>query len=138
MSKRMLLAALAGAVTSFLAGWLIYGILLMDFYKAHTIHYEGLMKEPPVLWAIFVSGFCSTLLFAYIFDKWANVRSFAGGAMAGALLGFLIMLSFDLSFLAFFNLYSPSLLAVDVVLGTVFNAFIGGVVGLVLGMGKKV
>lgn len=67
MSQRALLAALAGAVTSFLAGWLIYGILLMDFYKANTIVYEGLMKEPPVLWGIFVSGFCSSLLFSLIF-----------------------------------------------------------------------
>ena len=137
MSKRALLAALAGAVTSFLAGWLIYGILLMDFYKANTTVYEGLMKEPPVLWGIFVSGFCSSLLFSLIFDKWANIRSFAGGAMAGAWIGFLIMLGFDFSFYSFFNLYPPSVLAVDIVVGTGFNAFIGGVIGLVLGTGRK-
>ena len=138
MSKRMLLAALAGAVVSFLAGWLVYGILLKDYYMAHTTHYEGLMKEPPVLWAIFVSGLCSTLLMAYIFDKWANIRTFGGGAMAGAWIGFLVILSFDLSFHAFFNLYpDPIVFVVDVLVGTVFNAVIGGVVAMALGMGNK-
>lgn len=137
MSKRALLAALAGAVTSFLAGWVIYGFLLMDYYTANTIVYEGLMKDPPALWGIFVSGFCSSLLFSLIFDKWANIRSFAAGAVAGAWIGFLIMLGFDLSFYSFFNLYHPSLLVVDVLLGTAFNAFIGGVIGFVLGTGKK-
>ncbi len=138
MSTRMLLAALAGAVASFLLGWLVYGVLLEPYYMAHTITYEGLVKNPPVLWAIFVAGFCTTLLMAYIFDKWANIRTFAGGAMAGAWIAFLIILSFDLSFHAFYNLYPDyTVFLVDVVVGTIFNGIIGGVVALVLGMGKK-
>ncbi|MBK9328158.1 MAG: hypothetical protein IPM95_02355 [Sphingobacteriales bacterium] len=44
MNARVLIAALAGAVASFLLGWLFYGFLLPDFYAAHSLHYAGLEK----------------------------------------------------------------------------------------------
>src|SRR3712207_8732781 len=47
MNIRILVATLAGGLTMFLLGWLIFGILLMDYFKANTIQYPGLMKETP-------------------------------------------------------------------------------------------
>ena len=116
MNKKILIAALVGAVASFLAGWLVFGYLLEGYYKSNTIVYQGLMKEPPVLWAIFVSGLCWSLLLAIIFDKWANIRTFAGGLMVAGWISFLIALSFDLSLYSFFNLNTFSFLVVDVVI----------------------
>ena len=59
------------------------------------------------------------------------------GAMTGLWSGFLIMLSFDASFMAFYNLYSNTYLAIDLVVGTLFMAAGGAVVGLILGSGNK-
>ena len=37
MNARVLLAALGGAVSNFLVGWVVYGMLLMDYMKANTV-----------------------------------------------------------------------------------------------------
>ena len=138
MNTKALLAALAGAVFSFLAGWVVFGMLLMDFYMSNTTQYEGLMKgEMPNLVLIFISGLSSSLLIAYIFSKWANVKTFGAGLMNGVIIYFFIVTSFDLSMYAFYNLMNVTLVCVDIVVGTIFGGLMGGVIGLVLGMGKK-
>lgn len=47
MNSKFIIASVAGGIASFLLGWLIYGILLMDFMKANSMYYANLMKEPP-------------------------------------------------------------------------------------------
>lgn len=136
MKTKVLLAALGGAVANFLLGWLVYGMLMMDYYEAHSTHYEGLMKEMPILWAIFLGGFISSLLMAWLFDK-MGVSSWMAGLTNGAIISFMISLAYDTYFYASMNLYSGQLLVIDVVIGTVFGAIIGALVGFILGMGKK-
>jgi hypothetical protein len=137
MNVRVILASLAGAVVSFLLGWLVYGMLLSGYYEANTNHFNGLMINPPNLIGIFLSGWVMSFLFAFIFSKWANISSFVPGLIAAGIISFLIMLSFDLSFWSMMNLFGKKLLVVDVVVGTAFYAFIGGVVALVLGFKKE-
>lgn len=137
MNTKVLVAALVGAIASFLGGWLVFGYLLESFYKSNTIEYAGLMKNPPELWGIFVSGFFWCLLLAMIFNKWANVTTFAGGMMNAAWIGLLISLSFNFGFHSFYNLYTPTGLVVDSIVSTIFWAVIGGVIGMALGWGKK-
>ena len=86
---------------------------------------------------IFLSNFVWSLFLAIVFTQWAGISSFLQGMKAGALIGFLTTLAFDLYFLAFMNLYSNTLMAVDVVVGAIFLGIVGGVVGWMLGMGKK-
>ena len=57
MDKKIITAAIVGAIVSFLLGWLIYGFLLMDYYTEYSVRYEGLMKDPPELWAYFATPF---------------------------------------------------------------------------------
>jgi hypothetical protein len=136
MDKKFLLAALGGAVTAFLLGWVIYGIMLQGFYEANTVHYEGLVKDPPNLLAIFLNNICMSILLAYIFI-WSGVASFARGFTMGLLVGVLISLSFDLMILSMFNLYTNTALAVDVIVGTIYTGLVGAVVGGILGSGRK-
>lgn len=137
MNVRVILASLAGAIVSFLLGWLVYGILLAGFYESNTNHFEGLMINPPNLIGIFLSGWAFSFLLAFIFDRWANISEFVPGLVAAAIISFFIVVGYDIFFWASMRLYGKKLLVVDVVTGTVFNALIGGVVALVLGMKKK-
>jgi hypothetical protein len=80
----------------------------------------------------------SALLLAYIFEKWAGIKTFVGGLKGGAIVFFLMSLSFQLMFMAFWNLtknYIP--FVADVVGSTVLGAIGGGVIGQVLGMMGK-
>jgi hypothetical protein len=138
MNVKAYLAAIAGAVFSFLGGWVIFGMLLMDFYMANTTSYDGLMKSPmPDLIFIFLSGLSASFLLTIIFTKWANVSTFQGGFTNGAIIYFFVVASFNLSMYGFYNLFNITLVFVDTIAQTVFGGLIGGIIGFILGTGKK-
>jgi hypothetical protein len=137
MKLKTVIAAIAGAVLYFFLGWLVYGILLMGFYEAHTVHYEGLMKEMPNLFAIFLSNLLMAFLFAWIFDKWANIRTFGKGFVGGMIISFLAFASMDISFAGMMNLYETPTLIVDIVVSTVLGGLIAGFIAWILGMELK-
>jgi hypothetical protein len=137
MNSKILLATLCGGILMFLLGWLIFGILLMDFYTANTIQYEGLMKEMPNLLLLFISNLLSAFLLSFIFQRWAGIKTFIGGLNGGLIIGLLLGLIYDLYFLASMNLYPVSLMVVDVIANAIMVGLVGGFIGWFLGTGKK-
>jgi hypothetical protein len=139
MVTRITAAAVVGGVAFFILGFVIYGLILDPLVmKPNTNEYAGLMKEAPMWLPLVAANIVSALLLAYIFDVWAGIRTFAGGLKAGGIVFFLMSLSFQLLFIAFWNLTKnlvPNV--VDVIGSTVMGAIGGGVVGLVLGMMNK-
>ncbi|HNF71056.1 MAG TPA: DUF1761 domain-containing protein, partial [Chitinophagaceae bacterium] len=92
-TTKILIGALIGAIVNFLAGWLVYGILLKDAMdKAMTVEAKAVSKPEPNLVGMFVAGFIFCLLFSYIFEQWAKIRSLMGGLVAGGLMGLCISL----------------------------------------------
>ena len=139
MLTRLLAATVAGGITFFLLGFLIYGLILeQSVMKPNMNTYPGLMNEMPVWAPLVLANLVSALLLSYIFDQWAGIRTFAGGIKGGAIVWFLIALSFQLMFLAFMNLHKNYIPVVaDVIGSTVMGAIGGGVIGQVLGMMNK-
>lgn len=139
MLIRVLAATVAGGIAIFVLGFLIYGLLLDPYMKANMIVYAGLMKDPPEWWALVASNFASALLFAFIFDYWAGIKTLVGGLKGGAIIMFLIAVTLDLQFLAFMNLWKGGFLPiiVDIFAATVLGSLAGGVIGAVLGMMNK-
>jgi hypothetical protein len=136
MLARVLAATVAGGITQFFLGFLFYGLLLEErVMKPNMNVFPGLMKETPEWVPLILANLVTGFLFAYILDNWAQVRTFGGGAKAGAIIAFLQTLSFQLLFMAFMNLHknlTPSI--ADILAATVMGAITGGVIGLVLGM----
>lgn len=135
MNLRVLVAAVVGAIIMFFLGWLIFGIALQSFLQANTIQYPGLMKEPmPDMLPLVLSNFAFAWLYAFIFDQWAGVRTFVGGALAGITIAIPLAIAIDLQYLAFMNIYRTiTVLFVDVAAVAVMNAITGGVMGFILG-----
>lgn len=138
MNTKVLLGALASTVVVFLAGWVVFGILLMDMMAGEmSTAYEGLMKNPPDLPILAASQLCWSLLLAFILDKMSK-KSFMDGMITGAMLSFLLFLGYDLSFEAFFiDMYTTKLLVIDIVANTIMWGVACGVIGLILGSGNK-
>ncbi|MBS1574243.1 MAG: hypothetical protein JST09_02970 [Bacteroidetes bacterium] len=128
MNTKTLLGALIAGVVAFLLGWLIFGILMMDYYTANMVQYPGLFKNPPEIWAIAIANIAWGILYALIFNI-ANVRSVSKGFSTGLTLALLMVLGFNLFMYAQMNLYNTKILAID----TVLNALLGGLTGAVLG-----
>jgi hypothetical protein len=140
MLTRVLAATVAGGITFFVLGFLLYGLVLDPMVMKPNMNPDAvkLMNDPPIWIPLVLANFVSAFLLAYIFDKWAGIKTFRGGLQGGAVVWFLIALSFQLMFLAFMkmsNNYTPAI--ADVVGSFAMGAIGGGVIGQVLGMMNK-
>ncbi|HMG68359.1 MAG TPA: hypothetical protein VK588_11765 [Chitinophagaceae bacterium] len=93
--------------------------------------------DPIVWWALILGNLTSAALLSYIFLKLGNINSFGAGARMGIAIGFLMSFSMDLIRFATENSLDLTGTFTDVVIGTVMTAIAGGVIGALLGMGKK-
>ena len=128
MNTKTLLAGLLAGIITFLLGWLIFGMLLMDFYMSNSTLYTGLMKDPPDFVAIFIANLSWGLLIAYIFNL-AGIKTTQNGAIKGVIIFFLVVLGVDLLYYAQMNLFGLKVILVDVIANVVLGAIVGAFVG---------
>ena len=140
MNIRVLAATVAGGITMTLLGWLIFGILLMNFMKGYMVQYPNLEKMPPDWIALLLFNLAFAWLFAFVFDYWATISTFPGGVKGGALIMLPLAIGVEFQYMAFMNIYTSYLpVVINIVLVTILGAIAGGVIGLVLGaMNKKI
>ena len=129
MSLRTVLAAVAGAVTLFVLGYLIYVVLLGDFFAAHGASVLG----EPVFWAIFAGELAMASLVTFIFDQWASISTLAGGFKGGAIVGALVALNFGLIQFGAMGAGDLTAVVADAVVSLVRVGIAGAVIGLMLG-----
>jgi hypothetical protein len=134
-AKRFTTATVAGAVTLFVAGYLLYGLALADFYAANVGSATGVEKDPPI-WLYLVLGQLVFAAFVTLVLGWKGVSSAVAGMKAGAAVGFLVTLGFDLSMYSMANLANMTATLVDPLVALVHVAIGGAVIGWVLGRGR--
>lgn len=133
--QKILVSGLIVGVIGFFLGWLIWGILLADFFAAPGM--SGVMRgeSEMIMWSMVISNLLWGILLAYIFIEWANISTVQTGFMAGAILGCLISGAFD------FGMYSMTTLftLTDVIKDIIANTLYVGVLGAILGwwLGRK-
>lgn len=139
MVTRLLAATVAGGIAFFILGFVIYGLILDPMVmKPNMIEYAGMSKDPPMWIPLVLANMVSAFLLAFIFDRWANIRTFSGGLKGGAIVWFLISLSYQLLFMAFMNMSKNYIPFVSDIVGSfLMGGLGGGVIGAVLGMMNK-
>jgi hypothetical protein len=136
-TNKILLGGIAGGVAFFLLGWLVYGVLLMDFT---TANYNQCIMRPMqdmIWWALVLSNLAFGFLLSIVFG-WSNTIGLMAGAKVAAIIGILLSLSIDLSFYSMSTMYSNLIpVVVDIIAYTIMSSVVGIVVAWVMGMGKK-
>ena len=135
-TKKFLMGTVVGGIAFFFLGYLFYGVAMMGFFEAHSGG-PGRPMEEMVWWALILGNFASGALITYIFLAWANISTFGSGASAAATIGFLMALSMNMIRYATSNAFDLTASLADVGVGTVLTGLCGGIIGAVLGMGKK-
>ncbi len=130
---RFWLAAFAGGVTLFVAGFVLWGLLFEGFFQAHVGSATGVVKEPMDFPHLFLGQFFWGVLLAYVIQRSVGGAGLAAGAKIGAILGFLLSLSVGLNQFSMTNLMDLTGVLTDPFVSAVWSALGGGVVGLVLG-----
>jgi hypothetical protein len=134
-AKKRIMATLAGFVVFFMLGWLLYGMLLMDFFAANSGTATGVMRGDTemVWWALIVGNLLQSYLLVYIFSKWNSVNSFVSGLQAGVTIGLILGFGFDLTMYGTSNLMNLTSTLVDPLVIAAMMGLTGGVIGMVLG-----
>ena len=133
---KVLLAGLAGGIANFVGGFFVLGFLT-KFYESHSSDYNC-YKNPAELLPVFLGCVSIGLLTAYVFNKWANIRSTIEGAKGGGIIIGLAALAY-----AFWRYGMSYLLdgyvavAVDALANGTLGIFTGAAAGWVLGKFKE-
>ena len=136
MNKKSIIAAIIGAIAFFILAWLVFGTLMIDFYLSNIVPYAGLIKDPPVIWSLFIHGLSITTLLSFIFHK-IGIQTFAKGFLLALWVGFLITLYFYTFMYASLNLYTVKRILVDLIVTPLFIAIVGGITARSLGVLTK-
>jgi hypothetical protein len=136
-TSKFLISGVIGGIVSCLAGYLMYGILLKDFFASHATVQVMRSPETMIWWSLIAGCVCSGLLYSYIFNKWANINSLGGGISGGLVLGLLSGAAMGLINYGTANMMDLTGVVGDIGVSAVLGALTGGAVGMMNGMGKK-
>ena len=131
-STKLILGTVVGTITSFIVGFLIFGLALAGFMAENVAGKEPLEFHWLVIGHVFMA-----LLLTYIFLKWAGISTISGGAKAGLIIGLLATLGINLILLGTTEVFPGGISAaiVDGVGSAIVWAAGGAGIGWVLGRG---
>ena len=131
-SKKFLVGGIVGGIAYFLLGYLVFGILLMDFFKSHSNSTPGVYRADTdmIWWAMIVGNLAYGFLLSYVIGK-AGAASVAGGFKTGAIIGLLASIASNCITYALVNLSDTTAMAVDIVASTIVGGILGAIVGWV-------
>ncbi len=129
MNKNFLMATIAGGVTLFVLGFLVYGVLLADFFANDAINPE------PIMWAVTLGQLLSAAFLAIVLG-WKGVASAKEGFGAGATIGAVMGLAFGLMMYGtMVGMHTMATLLGDTVVSAVVYGVAGAVIAMALNRG---
>ena len=123
--KSFVSSGITGFVVYFLMGWLCYGILFTEIYPKEE-------ENANTLAFIALGCLFYAFLYAFIFTKWAGIRTFSSGLKAGFVLGLLYALSMNFFMYSSRELHAPHFVT-SMLIDSISTAIMGGFIGLVHG-----
>lgn len=125
---KILRGTLFGGITYFLLGWLVWGIILMDFMSANMNTCANRPNGEMIWWAMILSNLSAGLLLT-LFLNWSKASGISGGLKLGTVFGLLYACIVDFSFWSMTTIYSSlAVLIVDLLI----SAVVFGIVGMVI------
>jgi uncharacterized membrane protein len=128
-----MLAALAGMLTIAVMGGVLYGVVFASFFRTNVINL-GIMKTPPAFGWIALSHVPFGVLLALVV-QWRGELSAGGGFISGAVLGFLMAMSYNLAQFGTIEHWTLQLTLLEPFITTAMVGSAGAVVGAILGRG---
>jgi len=128
MNTKTIVAGLLAGLTTFLLGWLIYGILLSVTFAELSGSATGVSKSDTEMMAgasmvyLIIGQFTLGMFLAFVFSKWASIATLSGGAKGGATIGLFTAIGWDYTMLGTPNVSTLQRALLHVVLTIVVTA----------------
>lgn len=136
-TNKILLGGLAGTVTILVLSYLTYVILLKDYVAANYNQTALRPVDSQPVWAMLLSYLSIGYLLAIIFN-WTNTKGFVSGAKIGGIIGLLVAVYCDTTWHFLSTMFlNTNAVFIDIVINTILSVIGGGVIGLVMNIGKR-
>src|SRR5918993_4318844 len=112
-AKQWVIGTIVGGLVVFGAGWVLFEMLLGDYYAANAGSATGLDRDPPIWWAVVVGALAYAALIIYAMRAQAASVNLISGMKVGAIVGFLIWATADFSLFGIANMSNLTLTVVD-------------------------
>ena len=130
--KKLLIGTLVGAVVIYAVGYVIWDLLVGDFYDANMGSATGVNRDPQLLWAVIIGTVGYAVFITLAIVTRAGSSSIADGLKVGATVGFLMWLTVDFFFLGIQNVSTPIIAVIDPLLEAVHAGIAGAAIAAVL------
>ena len=132
--KRILTGAVVGGIAMMAAGYVIWDVLMTDWFAANAGSAENVWRDEPVWWAVILGTCTLAALVTAIIDKCDDL-SVMNGFKWGGLIGFMIWLGVDMLLFGNSHMMTVQAALVDPVLEFIRTGIGGAAIAAVLGMG---
>ena len=129
--KRISIGTLVGLIVLYALGFVFWEMLFADFFAANSGTATGVDREAPILWALILGTLLYAGLIALALDS-RGATSLVDGAIVGAVVGFLVWGTADLTIFSLTNLNTLTAVIADIVLEAVRAGIAGAVIAVVL------
>ncbi len=136
MDSKRLVATVVGGIVLLVTGYVIFNMLLMDFYTANVGTATGVDRDAPVVWALIVGNLLYAALITYAIGQ-RGAANITEGAMVGAIVGLLLWGTADITLYGFSNIANMTRTLVDPIVELVHGGLGGAVIAAMLRSGTK-
>jgi hypothetical protein len=131
-SRRLVTGTLAGGMTLFVLGYLIFDLAFASFYVANAGSATGVMREGQLVWAVILGSLSYAALITYAMGSRNGPMTVGTGATIGAIVGFLLWFTADFVIYGISNIQNLTRTIVDPVLEAVRAGVAGAVIAAAL------
>lgn len=131
-AKQWVIGTVVGGIVVFGAGWVIFEMLLGDYYAANAGSATGVDKDPPIMWAVVVGALAYAALIIYAMRAQAGSANMVSGMKAGAIVGFLLWACADFTLFGITNINNLTITMLDPFVELVHGGIAGAVLGALL------
>lgn len=130
-ARRFAVGTVAGGVTLYVTGDLIFSVALGAFYRVNAGSATGVDRSPALRWSMFPASLAYAALIAYASANRPDASSAAGGATVGAIVGVLLWSTADFTFYGSTNIANLTRTVLDPLLEIVHGGIWGAVIMVV-------
>jgi hypothetical protein len=135
-NKKIIWGGLAGGLAFFLLGWLLYGVLMKNFFDGQAM--SGIYKEIPDFPFLIIGNVIMGFLYAVVICNWAKANSVMDGAKKGIFFALLLGFGYDFIMYSTSNIMTlPGMLG-DIVVNCIMGLVVGAIVAAVAGVKQPV
>jgi len=131
-AKRLVIGTLVGGIVVHALGYLIFILAFGPFYAANLGSATGVLRNPELLWAVFVGSCAYAALITVMMGATGRPITTGEAVKSGAVVGFLLWVTADFILYGSTNIANLTRTAVDPVLELIRGGIAGGIIGFIL------